>query len=106
MLRLIEPEVPSARQPNTGQGAPALLPYRWTHHTLFAKPCHFGWQIVAHQIEFVFFRFFSGMERRFRRRQREDKPAMSGIDRRELEHLFEEDAIRLRVLTVQDYVCS
>ena len=62
--------------------------------------------VVTHEIELVVTGALGRMGSELRGRQREDQPAVTGIDRREPEHVLEELSHRLRVLAVDDCVNS
>ncbi len=49
---------------------------------------------------------FGRMKGRFGRRQREDQPAVAGIDGREPKHIAKEDAVCLCILAVDDDMCA
>jgi hypothetical protein len=77
------------------------------HNVLFREGGHFGFQVVAHEIEFVDNTIFVGwVECGFCRRQREDQPAMTRIDGPESEDVAEECAVRLGVFAVEDYMSA
>src|SRR5437868_15124119 len=67
---------------------------------------HHRSQIVAHQIKLVLAIFVTGMASDFSRRQSENQPTMSRVNRMKAEHIFEERAIGFRIFAVNDYVCA
>ena len=60
----------------------------------------------SHQVERLRTVLLGGMHRHFRRRQREDQPAVAGIDVREFENVAQEGAIGIGILAVNDDVCT
>jgi hypothetical protein len=79
MFRLVETYFASARKPDTGDRPPSLLFHFRTLYALLLKSRYLGLQIVTHEIEFVPAIRFGGMNRHFRRRQREDQPSVTGV---------------------------
>ena len=63
-------------------------------------------QIVAHQIKLVLIVFIAGMNRNLRWRQSKNQPAVTRINMMKPQNVFEECAVGVRILTVNDYVRS
>ncbi len=79
MLWLIKAELASTRKPHLGNGTPGCFLNFRTLNVLLREGSHFGFQIVAHEKEFVDAVFIGGVECGFCRRQGEDQPAMTRI---------------------------
>jgi hypothetical protein len=104
---LIEADLASAGKLHLRNGSPSCFLNRGTLNVLFREGGHFGFQIVAYEIEFVDTTIFIGrMECGFCRRQGEDQPAVARIDGLEPEDVAEEGAVRLGVFAVEDYVSA
>src|SRR5690242_13146427 len=81
VLRLIQPDLSSARQADLSNRAPARL-YHWRAGDTFgAQRLHLRLEIIAHQVEFVPAVGLGGMKGRLSRRERKDQPAAAGIHR-------------------------
>ena len=97
MLRLIKADLASTGKPHLRNGTPSwFLNFR----ALNALPCegsHFGFQVVAHEIEFVGATLIGRMDCGFSRRQGEDQPTMTRIYGFETEDIAEKCAVRLGV---------
>jgi hypothetical protein len=69
-------------------------------------PCrqehHLDFEIFTHEVEFRATVVLGRMKRGFCRRQSEDQPSVTGVDGREPKHIAKEDAVRLRILAVDD----
>src|ERR1700677_2955603 len=63
---------------------------------------HLGLQIFTHEVEFMTIVVFGRMKCRFCWRQGEDQPSVTGVDGPEPKHIAKEDAVRLRILAVDD----
>jgi S-adenosylhomocysteine hydrolase len=63
-------------------------------------------KIIAHEIELVFAIFFGGMNRALCRRQSEDEPTMTGVNRLKAQDVTEEGSIRLCIFAVNDEMGS
>src|SRR3954462_7502783 len=104
MARLVEAEVPAARQPDRGQPAPALLDYVAEHvRAAAAQLRDRRVELVAHEVELVAV-LVGRMARDFARREREDQPATARVDVLESEHFAKERAVGLGVARVDDRV--
>jgi hypothetical protein len=62
-------------------------------NALLPQCCNFSGNIVTHQVEFVMIVFFSGMNGRFGSRQREDQPAVAGIDAWKIQNVAKESPV-------------
>src|ERR1700737_4975474 len=106
MLRLVEPDLPAARQEDRRQTAPALLLHRTALHFLPLQRFHRRLEVVAHEVELVQVVLLGWMKRSFRSRQRKNEPAVTGVHRGKLENIAKESAVAFRVLAVNDDVSS
>jgi hypothetical protein len=106
MLRLIEADVASSGKRYFRNGTPSLFLNSRALHALLCEGSHFGIQIVAQEIELVDASAIGRVDRGFCRRQGKDQPAMTRIHGFETEDIAEKCAIRLGVLTVDDYVSA
>ena len=103
MLRLIEADLASTGQLHLGNGSPSCFLNGRTLNVFLREGGNFGFQVVAHEIEFVDNTTFVGrMECGFCRRQSEDQPAMACINRLKSEDVAKEGAVSLGVLGVDD----
>jgi len=105
MLGLIQANLSPTRKTPLGNGAPSWFLNFRAFNTLICEGSHFGFQIFAHEIEFVG-TLIGRVDRGFPRWQSEDQPAMTRIQVLEIEDIAEKCAIRLGVLTVDDYVSA
>jgi hypothetical protein len=106
MLWLIKADFAATRQPNPGNGTPALFVNLGANYTLFRERRHLCFEVVAHEIEFMRTIFIGRVKRGLSRRKREDPPAVPGINGFEAENVFEERAVRFRIFCVDDYVST
>src|SRR5260370_38368976 len=107
MLRLIEADLASAGKLHLCNGAPSCFLNCGAFDVLFREGGHFGFQVVAQEIEFVDNTIFVGrMECGFCRWQGEDQPAMPRIDGLESKDIAEKCAVRFGVFAVEDYVSA
>src|SRR6266849_2221018 len=106
MLRLIKADLASTGKPHLRNGTPSCFLNLRALNALLRQGSHLGFQAVAHEIEFVGTILIGRVECGFRRRQREDQPAMTRIHRLEPENVTEEGAVRFGVLTVDNYVSA
>src|SRR5712692_7637610 len=106
MLRLIKADVASTGKPHLRNGTPwSFLNFR-ALDVLLHEGSHFGFEVVAHEIEFVGTILIGRMECGFCRRQGEDQPAMARIHGFEPEDVAEKCAVRFGVFTVDNYVSA
>src|SRR5260370_25245857 len=106
MFRLIEADLASTGKPHLRNGTPSFFLNFRALNILLREGSHFGFQIVAHKIEFVDAIFIGWVERGFCRRQGEDQPAMTRIHGSESEDVAEKCAVRLGVFDVDNYVSA
>ena len=106
MLRLIKADLASAGKPHLRNGTPSWFLNLRALDALLCEGSHFGFQIVAHEIEFVDTILIGRMECGLCRRQSEDQSAMTGIDGFEPKDVLEKCAVRLGVFTVDNYVSA
>src|SRR5437899_9482508 len=106
MLRLIKADLASTRKPHLRNGTPSLFLNFRARSALLGEGSHFGFQIVAHEIEFVDATLIGWVDCGFSRRQGEDQPAVTRIHGFETEDIAEKCAVRLGVLTVDNYVSA
>jgi hypothetical protein len=102
MLRLIKPDLASTGEPHPRNGTPPLFLNVRALNSLLCEGSHFGFEIVAHEIEFVRATFIGRVNCGFRRGQGEDQPAMTGIHGFEIEDIAEKCAVRIGILTVDN----
>jgi hypothetical protein len=79
MLRLVETYLASAGKPDPGDRTPSCFLRFRTSDALLAERQYRGFQVVAHEIEFVPVILFGGMNRYLRRGQREDQPSAASV---------------------------
>src|SRR6267142_2899639 len=106
MLRLIQVDVASTRKAHLRNGTPSLVLNFRALDILLRQGSHFGFQIVAHQIEFMDTILLARVERRFRWRQCEDQPAMARIHGSKAEDVAEKCAVSLSVFAVDNDVSA
>src|SRR5260370_41459647 len=106
MLRLIKADFASTGKPHLRNGTPSRFLNFRALNVFLREGSHFGFQIVAHEIEFVDTLLIGRVECGFCRRQGEDQPAMTRIHGLEPEDVAEKCAVRLGVLTVDNYVSA
>src|SRR5438093_1344473 len=106
MLRLIKADLASAGKPNLRNRTPSWFLNFRALDALLCEGSHFGFQIVAHEIEFVDIILIGRVECGFRWRQGEDQPAMTRIHGFEPKDIAEKCAVSLGVLTVDDYMSA
>ncbi len=79
MLRLIKADLASTGKLHLRNGTPSCFLNFGAFNVLLREGSHFGFQIVAHEIEFVETVLIRRVECGFCRRQSEDQPAMARI---------------------------
>ena len=79
MFRLIKVDVASTGKPYSRDGTPLRFLNFGAHDIFLRERSHFGFQIVAQEIEFMDTILIRRVECGFGRRQGEDQPAMAGI---------------------------
>src|SRR5580704_17873077 len=107
MFRLIEADLASTGKAHLRYGTPALFLNGRTLDALAREGGYFGFQLVAHEEEFVDSTSFTRrMNCGFCRRQGEDQPAMACIHGFEPEDVAEECAVCVGVFAVEDYMSA
>jgi hypothetical protein len=106
MPRLIEADLASTGKPPFRNGTPSRFLNRRAHNILLREGSHFGFQIVAHEIDFLGAPLIGRVDCGFCWRQGEDQSAVTGIHRCELENVAEKCSVRLGVLAVDNYVST
>src|SRR6202051_411359 len=105
MFRLIEADLASTGKLHLCYGAPSCFLNGGALNVLLCEGGHLGFQVIAHEIEFVGNTTFAGrVECGFRGRQGKDQPALARIDGLEAENVAEECAVCFGVFAVEDYV--
>ena len=98
MARLIKPERSAARQFDAGQSSPGLLRGFFTRGAGLFQRCHFGIEIIGHQIKFMHVVLIGRMNRHFRRRKLEDQPSLVNVDIFELQDILDERLVRFGII--------
>src|SRR5215217_1459128 len=106
LQRLVEPESAAAGQFDGGDEPPALLRHAAAELDSLRFELAYGrLDVVAHQIELIAAAIRRGRVRgQLRRRQREDGPAVAGVDRRQSQDLREEGPVGGCVIGIEDRV--
>ncbi len=86
--------------------SPPFFVDRRANDAFSRQTSHLGRKVFAHEIQFMAIVVFGRMKSRFCRGQSEDQPAVTGIDGRQPKHLAKKDAVRLRILAVDDDMCT
>src|SRR6202167_2636435 len=106
MLRLIQADIAASGKPYLRDGTPSrFLDFR-AFDAFLAEESHFGFQIVAHEIELVGATRIGRVDCGFGRRQGEDQPAVTRIYGFEAEDVAEERSVRLGVFAIDNYVST
>ena len=79
MFWLIEAELASTGKFDFGDGTPSLLLNGRALDTFVCDGGHLGFQIVAHEVEFVISALIGGVDCGFGWRQCEDQPSMTSV---------------------------
>jgi hypothetical protein len=106
MLRLIKADLPSTWKPHLRNGTPSCLVNFRALNALLCEGIHFGFQVFAHEIEVLGANLIGRVYCGFSGRQGEDQPAMTHINGFETEDIAEKCAVRVGVLTVENYVSA
>ena len=101
MLRLVEAELTAAREPNLRDGPPARFFDLRADDATVGERGHLCREVVAHEEE-LGSRCRSWMHGSLGRRQGEDQPAATGVDRRKPEYLREEGPIGIGIVAGDD----
>jgi hypothetical protein len=97
--RLVHLDLVAARKQNGGDEPPALILDRGAAHALRFELADRGLDVVAHQVELVETGPVGRMDRELGGREREDRPAVAGLDLSSAEHPAEEPSNRFRFTT-------
>jgi hypothetical protein len=107
MPRLVERELAAVRKRKGSEQSPAGVRDRSRERDpLGLQLCHRRVQVVGHEVQLVT-RFAVGrVDRKFRRRETEDRPATTGVDRCEPEHIAQKRTDASRLVGEHDRVGS
>jgi hypothetical protein len=103
MLWLIQTEFATSRQLDRSQHSPGWFLHFRACHAFRGEGYYLSIQIVTHQIELML-AIVSRVECGFSGWQCENQPSMPGVDRGKAKDVFEESAISISVLAVDDHV--
>src|SRR5216683_2439845 len=107
MFRLIEADLAATGKLHLCHGAPSSFLNCGALNILLREGDYLGFQVVAHEVEFVGdTTFVGGVKCGFCRRQGEDQPAVACIHGFKPEYVAEECAVRFGVFAVDDYVSA
>src|SRR5215469_1683397 len=106
MLRLIEADPAASGKRYIRDRTPSRFFDFRTLDVLLREGGYFPFQVVAQEIKFVCIMVLGRVESCFCRGQGKDQPAMPRIHRFETQNVAEERAVRLSVLTVNDYMSA
>src|SRR3954466_8487703 len=101
MPRLVEPEVPAARQRDVRQSSPAAVEDWIAFGAERAQPSDLRVDIVRHQEELVPVAGVAGMDGCLRRWKPENQPAVTSVDMRKSDHIAEEVPVECRIARIQ-----
>ena len=87
MLRLIKADLASTRKPHLGNGTPSCFLSFRALNALLGEGRYFGFQVIAHEIDFLGATLIGRVDCGFCLRQCEDQPAVTRIHRCELENV-------------------
>src|ERR1700733_12018749 len=102
MLRLIQAHLASAGKLNHGDRTPAFFVKVRTRNALGLERRDLGFHVIAHKIKLMPAIVPRGMNSQLGRRQSEDQPSMAYIDERKTKNIAQKNAIRLRILAIDD----
>jgi hypothetical protein len=106
MLWFVDSQHPAPWQLEVSEASPAeVVDGPFENDSFALEVGHRGLQVVAHEVELVA-GFGVGVEGDLCRGQGEDQPAVTGVDRVEIEDVLEEVAVGFGVLAVDDDVGS
>jgi hypothetical protein len=106
MLRLIKADLASTGKPHLSNGTPSCFLSFRALNALLCEGRHFGFQVVAHEIEVLGANLVGWVYCGFPGRQGEDQPAMTRINGFKTEDIAEKCAVRLGFFTVENYVSA
>jgi len=97
VMRLVEPEVTAAWQPNGREQTPSFVADGAARDPFPSETDHLCSQVVAHEIELMPSIALGGMTGELRGRRSKDQPSTAGIDGGKAKHIFEKGPIGLGV---------
>jgi hypothetical protein len=106
MFRLVQADVAASRKADLGERPPSFFLNRRANDVFPRQRVHLGLQIGAHEIELMAIILFCWMKGCLRWWQREDQPAVAGIDRCQPQHIAKEAAVCLSILAINDDMCA
>src|ERR1700733_9282094 len=106
MFRLIKADLASTGKPHLRNGTPSRFLNLRKLHILLREGSHFGFQIVAHEIDFLGATLIRRVDSGLCWRQSKDQPPVARVYRCELEDVAEECSICLGIFTVDNYVSA
>jgi hypothetical protein len=106
MFRLVQADLAATRKADPGERSPPFFVNGRANYVLPRQRAHLGFQVGAHEIKLMAIVLFCWMKGRLCRRQREDQPAVAGIDGCQAQHIAKEDAVRPRILAIDNDVCA
>ena len=102
MLRLVNTNFPAAGKRESSKFPPTLFAHIRDLHVLRFEFFQGRRDVIAHEVEFMLVVVIRIMESGFGRRHSENRPAVAGINGRQLQHITKECPIRFRLLTVDN----
>jgi hypothetical protein len=102
MFRLVQADLAATRKADPGERSPPFFVNGRAKDVLPRQRAHLGFQVGADEIELMAIVLFCWMKGCLRRRQREDQPAVAGIDGCEPQHIAKENAVGLGILAIND----
>src|SRR5262245_9312883 len=106
MFRLVKTDPATARKLESGDRTPRGFLHVRTVDAFLREGRHLGFQIFAHEVEFVYVIFIGRMERGLSRRHREDQPAVAGVHGRESKDVPKKGAVSGSILAINDHVSA
>src|ERR1700733_9542696 len=106
MFRLIQADFAATGERHLRDGAPTRFLQRRKFDALLGERVYLSFQIVTHEIKLLGRALIRWMNGGFSRREREDQPAMTGINGFETENITEKCAVRLGIFAVKNYVSA
>ena len=106
MFRLIQADVAASGKGDPGERSPPFFVNGRADHVLSREISHLSLQVGAHEIELMAIIVFCRMKSCLCRWQREDQPAVAGIDGCQPQHVAKEDAVCLGILAINDDMCA
>src|SRR5262249_45485694 len=103
---LINAQLATSWQGQPGDQTPSLVLDRQAGDHVLLHLGHKGFDVCAHEIEFLRTVFFRWMHGDFCWRQSEDEPTVAYVDVRQLQSVAQKGAVSLRILAVYDRMRS